>query len=225
MRSMTGIEAFCAIRSYLATAPATASPGSPTPHKPALQQSADHPGHTRDLSSYSRFSVSCNVTPDRRRCPDEASAGWMPSGTPRGGVRGNEKVPVWSGPDGSNPLRLTRLSRRAGHVCAGGRVWLVHPAWPPSGPGPARSTRSDAAEDPARPACRTARTGATPARRSGLFCTGPHPSALHQSLSPRPLKAFSRCRRPFSERSHAGSGRTATGRRTARRATGSGPGR
>jgi transposase len=93
MRSMTGIEAFCAIRSYLATAPATASPGSPTPHKPALQQSADHPGHTRDLSSYSRVSVSCNVTPERRRCRDEAPAGWVPSGTLRGGVRGNEKVP------------------------------------------------------------------------------------------------------------------------------------
>ena len=85
MRSMTGIEAFCAIRSYLATVtrhgipwldaltpPPRTTPGSPTPHKPALQQSADHPGHTRDLSSYSRVSVSRNVTPERRRCPDEA---------------------------------------------------------------------------------------------------------------------------------------------------------
>jgi hypothetical protein len=193
MRSMTGIEAFCAIRFYLAAA---------TRHGiPWLD----------------------GLTPAAQGNPWIRRLGTVRH--PRGGVRGNENSSAWPGLDGSNPLSLTRLNRRAGHVCAGGRVWLVHPAWPPSGPGPARSTRSDAAEDPARPACRTARTGATPARRSGLFCTGPHPSALHQSLSPRPLKAFSRCRRQFSVRSHAGSGRTATGKRTARRATGSGPDR
>jgi hypothetical protein len=83
MRYMTGIEAFYAIRSCLATATrhgipwldalTRPPPGSPTPHKPALQQSADHPGHTRDLSSYSRVSVSCNVTAERRRCPAETT--------------------------------------------------------------------------------------------------------------------------------------------------------
>jgi Transposase IS66 family len=56
MRSMTGAEEFCAIRSYLATPPATASApstpspaptraprGSPRPDKPARHHSADPP--------------------------------------------------------------------------------------------------------------------------------------------------------------------------------------
>jgi hypothetical protein len=65
MRSMTGAETFCLIRTYLATAArhgisaldaltlaAKANPGSPAPDNQAEHESADSHNLQRDLSSY-----------------------------------------------------------------------------------------------------------------------------------------------------------------------------
>jgi hypothetical protein len=83
MRSMTGAETFCTIRSYLATAatasagstpsprPPKATPGSPAPHKPPGNAHLPAPGPNGDLSSYLGSCVASHIPTYPQK------AGWL----------------------------------------------------------------------------------------------------------------------------------------------------